>query len=88
MLTSLEKKLGSLQIYKDMAQAGGAQDPPTFKLVLVGDGGTGKVGVLRTTLCPYGGQRSSSIQSPLRHLFVRACRLTIYFIRPLSSSAI
>ncbi|KAL9005445.1 MAG: hypothetical protein Q9188_001770 [Gyalolechia gomerana] len=39
---SLEKKLGSLQIFKDMAQAAGSQEPPTFKLVLVGDGGTGK----------------------------------------------
>ena len=27
-----------------MAEASGAQVPPTFKLVLVGDGGTGKVG--------------------------------------------
>ena len=26
-----------------MAEAAGAQAPPTFKLVLVGDGGTGKV---------------------------------------------
>ena len=26
-----------------MAEASGAQVPPTFKLVLVGDGGTGKV---------------------------------------------
>ena len=31
--------------------AGGAQAPPTFKLVLVGDGGTGKVrSALRPTL--------------------------------------
>ncbi|KAL8942440.1 MAG: hypothetical protein Q9211_001383 [Gyalolechia sp. 1 TL-2023] len=37
-----KKKLGSLQVFKDMAQAAGSQDPPTFKLVLVGDGGTGK----------------------------------------------
>jgi hypothetical protein len=27
-----------------MAEAAGAQQVPTFKLVLVGDGGTGKVG--------------------------------------------
>ena len=27
----------------DMAEQAGAQAPPTFKLVLVGDGGTGKV---------------------------------------------
>ena len=35
-----------------MAEASGAQVPPTFKLVLVGDGGTGKVrSTRRFTLC-------------------------------------
>lgn len=29
-----------------MAESAGAQPPPTFKLVLVGDGGTGKVSFL------------------------------------------
>ncbi|KAL8723190.1 MAG: hypothetical protein Q9225_000456 [Loekoesia sp. 1 TL-2023] len=35
-------KLESLQISRNMAEGAGAQAPPTFKLVLVGDGGTGK----------------------------------------------
>ncbi|KAL8990372.1 MAG: hypothetical protein Q9177_000963 [Variospora cf. flavescens] len=34
--------LESLNISKTMAEAAGAQSAPTFKLVLVGDGGTGK----------------------------------------------
>ncbi len=34
----------------DMAEGAGAQAPPTFKLVLVGDGGTGKVCTSRHTL--------------------------------------
>lgn len=33
-----------------MAEGAGAQAPPTFKLVLVGDGGTGKVGASRHKL--------------------------------------
>lgn len=76
MLTALEKKLGSLQIFKDMAQAAGSQEPPTFKLVLVGDGGTGKVGILNITFCLLEQQQSSSIKSPTRLLFVRARRLS------------
>jgi len=33
---------------RKMADAAGAQAPPTFKLVLVGDGGTGKVRLLKS----------------------------------------
>lgn len=43
MLTAVESQLESLNISKTMAEAAGAQSAPTFKLVLVGDGGTGKV---------------------------------------------
>lgn len=43
MLTTVERQLGSLKLSKTMAEAAGAQSAPTFKLVLVGDGGTGKV---------------------------------------------
>lgn len=46
MLTDVESKLRSLQLSRTMAEGAGAQAPPTFKLVLVGDGGTGKVSSL------------------------------------------
>lgn len=43
-----------------MAEGAAAQAPPTFKLVLVGDGGTGKVMLtLRAAACPAAGQRRS-----------------------------
>ena len=50
-----------------MAEAGAAGTTPTFKLVLVGDGGTGKVCILSSLCAPHRAPRLA--MAPERWVF-------------------
>lgn len=55
-----------------MAEAAAAQTPPNFKLVLVGDGGTGKASwTFRSLTAPF----TTSIDARLRDQFLHAMPL-------------
>lgn len=64
-----------------------AQAPPTFKLVLVGDGGTGKVRFANSRQLALAAAVLRHVPSDCPSKPLRPVSLTLYACRPPSSSA-